>query len=86
MAGCETLVDEGLFQGLTKAIHNYNADDEILKTAMHALYRIGSVDKFVLSVVEYDAPGRVIYALSQHMVRQSICFCTACVTACFFCE
>ena len=35
---------------------------------MHALYRFGSIEKFVLSVVEYDAPGRVIFALSQHMV------------------
>ena len=36
--------------------------------AIHALYMIGSVEDFVLSMVEYDAPGRVIFTLSQHMV------------------
>ena len=41
---------------------------------MHALYRLGSVEKFVLSVVEYDAPGKVIAALCQHMVRGWNCF------------
>ncbi len=50
------------------ALHNYNEDVDILFSAMHALYRFGSIEKFVLSVVEYDAPGRVIFALSQHMV------------------
>lgn len=28
---------------------------------------IGSIDQFILSMVEYDAPGRVIFTLSQHM-------------------
>jgi hypothetical protein len=61
------------------ALHNYNEDVDILSSAMHALYRFGSIEKFVLSVVEYDAPGRVIFALSQHMVWRrwfSRLFCT----------
>jgi hypothetical protein len=47
----------------------YNHDVEILAPLMHTLYCIGSVDRFVTSVVEFGAHVSVIKVLKQHSVR-----------------
>ena len=67
LASLEILVDEGLVYGLVLVLHNYREDEEILVVATHLLYVVGSLEKFMLSMVEYDAPGRIIFTMSQHM-------------------